>query len=406
MSINSLDRHSKITKKRLYLFALFFVLFEGIAYASNDMIMPGMLNVVNQFHVGLGFVASSLSVFLFGNTILQLFIGPSADRFGKKKILIIGNSLFIAFTILIALSATIYQFMLGRLLQGSCLAFIAIGYSIIHEKFNDKDAVKLIALMANITILAPLFGPVLGGVIIIWSGWREIFIIIGAVALIALIGLTKYTPPSKIILHRIYIKDAVRTYTLILKQKKFAIGCISICLAPVPIIAWIGLAPVIIMKTANLSFSHYIFYQIIALGGLSLASILMQFIAGKLSYYKIMFSGTTLFFFGSLFSLLFSYNALMISIGFFINSLGLGFFNGMAFRLMMSDNKYSQNMTMSLLVFVQTIFMAGGMELINIICEKYGFSLFSFALLNFLSVVAGSIFMFCFARMNKDKMWV
>jgi DHA1 family multidrug/chloramphenicol efflux transport protein-like MFS transporter len=400
-----IDKEKK-RKMRLYIFVFFFVMYEAITYASNDMIMPGMLDVVSQFHVSVGYVASSMSIFILGNTVLQLFLGPAADRYGKKIIILIGNFFFLFFTIFIALSGSINQFMFGRLLQGSGCAFIAMGYSIIHEKFDDKTAVKIIALMANVTILAPLLGPVVGGIIVSLASWRYVFIVIGVVAFISLCGLIRYTPQSKKVIHRICIKDITLTYCSILKNRNFAIGCFAICFAILPLIAWIALAPVLIMKTADLSFVHYIVYQIIALGGLSLASIAMQFIAGKFPFYKIMITGNSLFIIGAFFSLVLSHSPLLLAIGFFINSFGLGFFNGIAFRIIMSNRQFSQSMTISLLVFIQTIAMAGGIEIVNLICGKFGFSLFSFALINFIFSISASMFIYHFAKMNKNREWV
>ena len=87
-----------IAKTNLYLFTIFFVSHESIVYLANDMIMPGMVDVIIQFNVGLEYVASSLSVYILGNTFLQLFLGPTSDRFGKRKIMLIRNCLFFIFT--------------------------------------------------------------------------------------------------------------------------------------------------------------------------------------------------------------------------------------------------------------------------------------------------------------------
>lgn len=392
-------------RMRLYIFAFFFVMYEAITYASNDMIMPGMLDVVSEFHVSIGYVASSMSFFILGNAILQLFLGPAADRYGKKIVILTGNFFFLVFTIFITLSGSINQFMFGRLLQGSGCAFVAVGYSIIHEKFDDKTAVKVIALMANVTILAPLLGPVVGGIIVGLAGWHYVFVLIGVVAFISFCGLIRYTPRSKKVIDRINVKNITLTYCSILKNRNFAIGCFAICLAILPLISWIALAPVLIMKTAKLSFIHYIAYQIIALGGLSISSVAMQFIAGKFSFYKIMTTGNFLFIIGAFFSLVFSHFPLLLAISFFMNSLGLGLFHGVIIRIIISTRQFSQNMTMSLLVFIETIAMASGIEIVNLICEKFGFSLFSFALMNFIFSIIASMFVYHFAKMNKNKEW-
>jgi MFS transporter, DHA1 family, multidrug/chloramphenicol efflux transport protein len=393
-------------KYSLYIFAVFFVCYETITYLANDMIMPGMVDVTTQFHVGLEYVASSLSVYLLGNTVIQLFLGPAADRYGKREVLLVGSFFFLIFTVLIAFSTNIHQFMWGRLLEGSGCAFVAIGYSIIHENFNDKSAVKLLALMGNITILAPLLGPVIGGVIITYSGWRTIFIVIAVVAFIVFIGLIKFIPKSKPeTLKKIDVKFCLFEYFSIMKNRRFLLGTIATSLALIPLLAWIGLAPVLIMKTAKCSFDVYIICQIIALGGLSIASILMQFLAGKFSFFKIMLTGTVLFFIGSLLNVFFYESVYAIAVNFFIYSFGFGLYNGMAIRSIIITTEFSKNMLMSLFVFFETVAMAAGIQIVNIICEKYNYSLFSFTFTLFIISLVTTMFMLNFSFMNKNKNW-
>ena len=141
--------------------------------------------------------------------------------------------------------------------------------------------------MGNVTILAPLAGPVLGGLIITYFDWRMIFVFIAIAALITYIGLLKYTPKSSIrTLKRVTVKSSAKDYLAIFKNKSFILGTIASSLALIPLLTWIGMAPVLIMEVAKRSFTDYIVCQIIALSGLSIASILMQFIAGKFAFYK------------------------------------------------------------------------------------------------------------------------
>src|SRR6476620_6559729 len=116
----------------MYLFALFFVLYEFTTYASNDMIMPGMIQVVRDFNAPEYFVALSVSLYILGNCVFLIMAGFLAERYGKRKIILLGNLLFLIFTLLILFSQNIHQFMVWRLIQGGGLAVIAIGYALIH----------------------------------------------------------------------------------------------------------------------------------------------------------------------------------------------------------------------------------------------------------------------------------
>ena len=71
---------------------------------------------------------------------------------------------------------SINQFMFGRWLQKGwhLLQWVM---RVIHEKFIDKGAVKLSLSWGMWVSLAPLIGPLIGGVIVSYSSWRYIFIL-------------------------------------------------------------------------------------------------------------------------------------------------------------------------------------------------------------------------------------
>ncbi len=392
-------------KKRLYLFAVFLVIYEFTTYASNDMIMPGMINVVKQFNAPISLVATSLSLYILGNCALQLFLGPLAERFGKRKIIIIGNALFLIFTLMIAMSSNIAQFMLGRFFQGSGMAFIAMGYALIHEKFDDKSAVKIISLMANVSILAPLFGPLIGALILTHTSWPHVFIISGIMGLITLYGLFKYTPISQPTTKSLNAKHIASTYWSVLKGRNFLWGTLCCSIAVLPGIAWIGLAPTIIMEAEKLSYVDYIIYSAIAISGLTISSILMQYVAGKVSFYKLISRGNFIAIMGLLIAIVFNSNLHIFIIGLFLYMLGLGIFNGSIMRIIMSGKDNPQSMVVSLMVFIQTLVMAVGIEVINHIIGIFNFSLRSYSIICFIIGCVMFIIVHLFAKRNKARAW-
>src|SRR3990167_5379310 len=100
----------------LHLFALFFVLHELVAYLANDMIMPGMLQVIQEFHAPQTYVALSLNFYILGNCVLLLFVGGMSERYGKRLIMLLGNLFFLIFTLTVTVSQNIYQFIFWRFL--------------------------------------------------------------------------------------------------------------------------------------------------------------------------------------------------------------------------------------------------------------------------------------------------
>ncbi len=374
--------------RQLYLFALFLVLYEVIVYSANDMIMPGMIQVVNDFKVGQSYVALSLSFYILGNCTLLLFTGCLAERYGKRKIMLIGNLLFLLFTVVIIFSQTINQFMLWRFLEGGGLAIIAIGYALIHENFNDKQAVKLISLMANVTLLAPLAGPALGSVIVSYLSWHYVFIILAVIGTINLIGLYKYTPKDNKPLARIAIKHTLEQYWQIVKSEKFLLGILCVVFATLPVMFWISQAPNIILYKLQQSYTHYVIYQIMSISGLTIASILMQFIAGKYRIYSLIKVGSMLMLFGLLISAISSNYIVVVVAGLLIYSLGIGIADGCIMRLLMSSKHFPLSMLAAMLGFIQSLLLVVGITVTNKICSHFDFTTLSFTLC---SLVCGTI---------------
>ena len=392
-------------KIRLQLFAISLVLYEFTTYAANDMIMPNMLDVVHEFNAPLEYVALSLSLYILGNPLIQLLLGPLSDRFGKRRVIIIGNIIFLIFTIFIACSISANMFMFGRLIQGTGLAFIAMGYSIIHENFDDEQAVKLTALMGNVAILAPILGPILGGFIGSSISWRFVFIFSGITGLISLIGLIKYTPANKTPLKPLIFKNIVRQYYKILTMRSFFVGVCSIGFMCLPILWWIAFAPTLVIHTLHLKVTDYMLYQAIAASGMLANTLIFNIIAGRIKMTTITTYGIICCLSGAIIGVV-SYNYIMaVSIGMFIFGLGLGLLNGINMRIIAKLETESSNMLYSLMVLIECIILAVGIEVANRFLQIYDYSIISFVWMSAIMVLFATFFVLRFAYMNRHRNW-
>jgi DHA1 family multidrug/chloramphenicol efflux transport protein-like MFS transporter len=382
------------------------VMYEFTTYISNDMILPGMLGVVKEFNVSVRYVSLSFTIYILGNCMMQLFLGPLADRFGKRRAILTGNVIFLIFTALVIFVHNIDQFMLTRLFQGCGLAFIAVGYALIHESFNDKQAVKIMAMMGNVSLLAPLLGPLLGSLMIAALSWRYIFGMTVLLAVITFIGLYKFTPSDNNNLAQpLNIKRILKSYYQLITMPKFIGGVICSALAIIPIISWIGLSPTIIMKTEGLSVLHYAVYQFFSISGLAISSILMQFIAGRFSFYRLIMSTNCIAFFGIIIGFIFHAHTDIVIFGLFLYSFGLGIFNNLIMRLIMIIPNQSTSVVSSLMVFIQTATFAIGIEGVNYICKNFGYTLFNFTLISFVVYCIAFTLIVLYALRNKHRQW-
>ncbi|MCK5479084.1 MAG: MFS transporter, partial [Methylococcales bacterium] len=146
-------------------------------------------------------IGLSISVYGLTQAILQIPFGLLSDRFGRKKIIIIGLILFSAGSIVAAVSTTIYGVLIGRAIQGGgaiAAAIMALVADLTQEVHRTK-AMAMIGASIGVSFgIAITLGPILAGYI----GVSGIFWLTGALALLAILVVLFVVPnPEKSIVH-------------------------------------------------------------------------------------------------------------------------------------------------------------------------------------------------------------
>lgn len=306
-----------ISRRQALIFACFLVLYEFLTYIANDMIMPGMIEVVQSFNAPESTVATSLTVYILGGASLQLLLGPISDTYGRRPLMLLGACLFFIFTLLIACSESMDQFLIARFFQGMGLCFIGvIGYATIQEIFAEMDAIRLIAIMANAAILAPLLGPLLGAIIIHYTSWRYIFIMIAVSALLAFWGLWRYMPePIGQVKNNgelipkvpLSLGSVFKNYKSLLSNRRFCYSALAGGLIGIPCIAWIALAPVIMIAEAKLTVIQYGLWQLPIFGATILGNWCLHRLTYKYEIKAIIIMGSVIMAIGLILTALFPY---------------------------------------------------------------------------------------------------
>ena len=244
--------------RQALLFPLCLVLYEFSTYIGNDMIQPGMLAVVEQYQAGIDWVPTSMTAYLAGGMFLQWLLGPLSDRIGRRPVMLAGVIWFIVTCLATLLAQNIEQFTLLRFLQGVSLCFIgAVGYAAIQESFEEAVCIKITALMANVALIAPLLGPLVGAAWVHVLPWEGMFVLFAVLAAIAFVGLQRAMPETATRLgEKLSLKELGRDYKLVLKNVRFVAGALALGFVSLPLLAWIAQSPIIIISGEQLSYEY------------------------------------------------------------------------------------------------------------------------------------------------------
>lgn len=168
---------------------------------STDMYLPSLPGMAADFATSVGQVQLTLSVFLGGFAVAQLIMGPLADRFGRRPVLLGAIALYFLSSAACVPVETVDALIGFRFLQGvgACAAPV-VARAIVRDVYGARDAGRVLAYMAAAMAVAPLLAPLIGGALTVHFGWQANFVAmagIGAVLLVvvfALLGETNAQP--------------------------------------------------------------------------------------------------------------------------------------------------------------------------------------------------------------------
>ncbi|WP_367279121.1 multidrug effflux MFS transporter [uncultured Roseibium sp.] len=133
-----------------------------------------------------------LLVYLIGFGGGQLFFGPVADAFGRRKVLIGGLALYSLASIVCIFAVDLDQLLIARLMQGiGCAAARVTALSIVRDCYTGRRMGKVMSLVMMVFMSVPVIAPSIGQAILLVAGWHWIFalLLISGVAMLVWSGL-------------------------------------------------------------------------------------------------------------------------------------------------------------------------------------------------------------------------
>lgn len=315
------------------LFPLFLIVYEFCTNMSNDMYLPALDLIASDLNVKINLVQLTITAWLAGNTVVQLIVGPLSDRFGRRPILFGGGLLFLLSTLGCALTPSLELLVAFRFLQGIGVCTMMVsGYASIHDLYSDKEAIHILVWMGTAAVLAPAIGPVLGGVLLLVTDWRMIFLSLFALGVISLSALWFCMPESTSLQSRkpLNMKTLIITYQKILTNLPFIISASAFGLLYGGIMGWITTSPFILISTLKMSPSQFGYLQFPIFGAYIIGAQLVKQLVDKRNLENLIHSGLIISCLAGLALILFSFIAPNNFLSFVIPMTGYAFGFGFA----------------------------------------------------------------------------
>jgi len=184
-------------KKGSTAFTLLLALLTAVGPLSTDMYLPSLPSIGRALDGNISMVQLTLSVFIAGFAIGQIFYGPLSDRYGRKPVLIVGLAGYVAGSVACFFAQSIETLIVARFFQAlGASAAIVLVRAIVRDLYGGQKAARLLSLMGALMGVVPLVAPVLGAVLEVNFGWRASFALTSIVSALLLLASLIFLPET------------------------------------------------------------------------------------------------------------------------------------------------------------------------------------------------------------------
>ncbi|HFQ1506756.1 TPA: multidrug effflux MFS transporter [Staphylococcus aureus] len=238
--------------KRSPIFIIILGSLTAIGALSIDMFLPGLPDIRHDFQTTTSNAQLTLSMFMIGLAFGNLFAGPISDSTGRRKPLIIAMIIFTLASLGIVFVHNIWLMVALRFLQGvTGGAAAVISRAIASDMYSGNELTKFMALLMLVNGIAPVVAPTIGGIILNYSVWRMVFVILTIFGFVMVIGSLLKVPESLTVTNRESssgLKTMFKNFKILLKTPRFVLPMLIQGMAFVLLFTYISASPFIIQK--------------------------------------------------------------------------------------------------------------------------------------------------------------
>jgi len=160
------------------------ILLTAVSVLTFNMFLPALPAMAAHFDVSYGVISLAIALYMLLGAVLGLIMGPLADRYGRRSVLLVSFAVFTLASLGTALAPTFATFMAFRLLQSACATGSTLSRAIVRDMYPPGKGTSVLGYIAMAMAVAPMLGPIVGGALSEAFGWQSIFWVFVAVGVL------------------------------------------------------------------------------------------------------------------------------------------------------------------------------------------------------------------------------
>ncbi|HSC63468.1 MAG TPA: multidrug effflux MFS transporter, partial [Caldimonas sp.] len=251
---------------------------------SIDTYLPAFTGIAKAIGASPVEMQQTLSAYLFGFAIMNLFHGALSDSFGRRPVVLAGLVVFTLASIGCALSHHIGALVLFRALQGmSAGAGIVVSRAVIRDMFPPADAQRV---MSQVTIyfgVAPAVAPMVGGFLFVHAGWHSIFWLLTGVGVVLFVLNWKVLPETLHVSERqpFNARNLFRGYWSLASNPRFLMLALASGIPFNGMFLYVLSAPVFLGEILGLQPDEFFWFFVLTIAGIMSGAFLSGRMAGR-----------------------------------------------------------------------------------------------------------------------------
>ncbi|MCU5181931.1 Bcr/CflA family multidrug efflux MFS transporter [Bacillus toyonensis] len=279
------DVNKHVKASRLWIILVLGTL-TSIGPLAIDLYLPSLPEITDDLQTSASLIQLTLTAFLLGLALGQLFVGSISDIYGRRKPLIIALIILVVSSLLCAVAPSIWILILLRFLQGaSGSAGIVISRAMVRDMYSGSEMTKFFSLLMLVNGAAPILSPVIGGQLLKVTSWHGVFVVLGAICVFMLVSVVFVLPETLPPEERATggLTETLSTYKKLLKDRLFMGYALSQGLVLGAMFAYISGSPFVLQNIYGASPQEFSLFFALNGIGVIIATHITGRLAGKVS---------------------------------------------------------------------------------------------------------------------------